>query len=321
MCFPEQVPLFPFTIDLAAAGRVKQRILEAHLAPGTLRNYRSNWLSFERWCAAVGARSLPATPALLIDHAAWCIAEGLRLETVHMRVKAANWMHRERGLPAPSDESVRYFLGNAARDLAERPQGKQALTPAQLRAMAPAFRARGQLIDIRDCAMVLLCFAGGWRRSELVALDFGDVKWLDQGLTLWLGKSKTDQTGRGRLVGICRGERAVTCPLRGLDAWLARRGREPGPLFLPMRGLGLGKGRLHSDGVRRAVLRGLRLIGEETGRFGAHSLRAGMITASIEAGATETSVMLRTGLRSYQTLRRYVRPATIFRSDPLAGVL
>jgi integrase len=317
----EQVPPFPAGLNLAAAGAVKERILAATLAPNSLRNYRSNWRSFERWCAALGVPSLPATPALVIDHAAWCIAEGLRLETVLLRVKACNFMHRQHSLPAPYDESVRQFLTNAARDLAERPQGKEALTPQQLRAIAGAFRARGSLVDVRDCALVLVCFACGWRCSELVSLDLRNIRWLKHGMTLWLGKSKTDQTGRGRLVGIFRGKRDLTCPVRNLDEWLKVRGRWPGPLFTQLSGGHLREGRLDSDGVRRAVKRGLELIGENPRTYGAHSLRAGMITAALEAGATETSVMMRTGHRSYHTLRRYVRPATIFRSDPLAGVL
>jgi integrase len=318
---PEQVPLFPSGLDLAAAGVVKERILAASLAANTLRNYRSAWRSFERWCKALGVESMPATAALLIDHAAWCIAEGMRFETVLLRIKAANFMHRESGLAVPYDDSVRHFLSNAARDLCERPQGKDALTPAQLRAISAAFRARGKLIDIRDCALVLVCFACGWRCSELVSLDLRNVRWLDHGMTLWLGKSKTDQTGRGRLVGVFRGKRDITCPIRTLDEWLKVRGRWPGPLFTQLTGGYLREGRLDSDGVRRAVKRGLELIGEDSRAYGAHSLRSGMITAAMEAGASETSVMMRTGHRSYHTLRRYVRPATMFRADPLAGVL
>lgn len=317
---PEQVPLFPIGLNLEAAGAVKKRILAATLSKNTLRNYHSAWGSFERWCAAVGVASMPATAALLIDHAAWCIAEGLRLETVLLRVKAANFMHREGGLAVPYDDSVRQFFANAARDLCERPQGKEALSLAQLRAIVAAFRRRGTLIDIRDCALVLLGFACGWRSAEIVSVDLSDVRWLDHGITLWLGKSKTDQSGRGRLVGIFHGKRKLTCPIRGLDEWLKLRGRWLGPVFTRLTGGSLPEGRLDADGVRRAVKRGLDLIGEDPGAYGAHSLRAGMITSALEAGASETSVVMRTG-QTYRTLRRYVRPATIFHSDPLARVL
>jgi integrase len=319
MSYPEQVPLPPRPINLAAAEEVKKRILAASLAANTLRNYRSNWRSFDRWCTALGVSSMPATAALVIDHAAWCIAEGLRYETVLYRVKAANFMHRENSLPLPYDDSVRRFLVNAARDLCEGPRGKEALTYEQLRRIVAAFRRRGRLVDLRDGAMIVLCFACGWRCSELVSLDLSHVRWAEHGITLWLGKSKTDQIGSGRLVGIYRGKRI--CPVRWLDEWLQMRGRWAGPLFTRCTGGYLREERLDSDGVRRAVKRGLELIGEDPRNFGAHSLRAGMITAALEAGATETSVMQRTGQRCYDTIRRYVRPATIFHSDPMARVL
>jgi integrase len=318
---PEQVSLFPSPIDFAALDAIKAQIAAASHARNTLKTYRCAWGKFEEWCRLLNVPGRPATPSLLIDHAAWCIAEGYRFETIVHRIKAVDFEHRQHGLAVPYDDSVRQFLSNARRDLCERPQGKEALTPRQLRAMAGAFHQRGRLVDLRDGAMIVLGFACGWRCSEIVSLDLAHVRWPKHGLTLWLGKSKTDQTGSGRLVGIYRGKRGVTCPVRWLDEWLKVRGRWAGPLFTRCTGGYLREERLDSDGVRCAVKRGLELIGEDPRLYGAHSLRAGMITAALEAHATETSVMMRTGHRSYQTLRRYVRPATMFHSDPLAGVL
>ena len=322
MCSSEQVPPRPSSINLDAAALVKEQIWAASRSPNTLRNYRSSWRSWLRWCEAIGVPSMPATPALLVDYAAWCIAEGFRMQTVLCRIKGVNFYHRQNGIESPSDDTVNEFLRNAARHLSERPQGKHALTPELLRKIVAAFTERGQLIDIRDCVLVLLGFACGWRRSEIVSLDIGDVRWVERGITMWLGKSKTDQTGEGRLVGIFYGENDLTCPVKCLEAWLRWRGHWPGPLFTRITATGLvQRKRLDDEGVWRAVKRGLTLIGEEAEAYGAHSLRAGMITAAIEAGASETAVMMRTGQRDYKTLRRYVRPVRIFQFDPLAGVL
>lgn len=318
---PEQVPLFPCPIDFAALGAIKERISSASHARNTLKTYRCAWGKFTAWCQLLNVPSLPATAELLIDHAAWCIAEGYRFETIVHRIKAVDFEHRQHGLPVPYDDTVGQFLSNARRDLCERPQGKEALTARQLGAIAGAFRRRGRLVDLRDGALIVLCFACGWRCSEIVSLDLAQVRWPEHGLTLWLGKSKTDQTGQGRLVGIYRGRHDVTCPIRWLDTWLALRGRRAGPLFTRCTGGYLREERLDKDGVRRAVKRGLELIGEESRPYGAHSLRAGMITSAIESGASETSVMMRTGLRRHDTLRRYVRPATVFRADPMKKVL
>jgi integrase len=320
---PEQIPLFVSVLDMRAAEAVQQRIMQAQLAKNTIRNYHSSWSSFQHWCREVGARSeLPVSPQLCVDHASWCIAAGLRLETVQLRFKAINHVHRKNGLDLPIDNSVRQFMRNARRDLCERPQGKEALTPDQLRRISRKLRTLGNPLDIRDRSVVLLCFACGWRCSELVSLDLRDLNFVEEGIVLRLGKSKTDQEARGRTVGVQWGKRVTTCPLLALEEWLTLRGDWGGPLFTRLDGRRqVTRERLDSDAVRRAVKRGLDLIGEDSESFGAHSLRAGMITASAEAGATETAIMQRTGHRRYDSLRRYVRPAQVFRVNPLRGVL
>ncbi len=323
MRYPNQMPLFKLGLDMQAAQDIQNRIMKANYAANTIRNYRSSWGSFKSWCRDAGEQnSLPASPQTCIDHASWCIAEGLRLETVHLRLKAINHYHREHHLDLPFDDSVRHFMRNARRALQEKPQGKAALSPPQLRKISEKLRKRSEPVDVRDRCMIVLCFACGWRCSELVSLDLTDVRWVRAGIVMWLGKSKTDQEGKGRSVGIPHGRRLSTCPLQALDEWLELRGKWQGPLFTQLNPYGgVTKHRLGADGVRRAVKRGLATIGEDPVPFGAHSLRAGMITASIEAGASETAIMQRTGQVSYDNLRRYVRPARAFRFNPLKGVL
>lgn len=170
--------------------------------------------------------------------------------------------------------------------------------------------------------MILLQFAAGWRCSEVVSLDLADVRFVPEGMLLWLAKSKTDQQGRGRAVGVDYGRRMLTCPVEALKRWLEVRGCWAGALFTSFdRGRRVTRRRLNPDGGRRAVKAGLELIGEDAGPFGAHSLRAGMITASAENGASETAIMQRTGHQCYGTLRRYVRPARAFHANQLKGVL
>lgn len=298
------------------------RIMNAKYAKNTIRNYRCSWGSFQAWCQDAGREDMPATPLTCIDHASWCIAKGLRLETVHLRLKAINHYHKQDNLPLPFDAAVREFLRNARRALCEKPQGKEALSPPQLRKISKALSGVLNPVDVRDRSMILLGFASGWRESELVSLDLRDIRWVEEGIVLRLGKSKTDQIGRGRSVGIQYGRRILTCPVRALKEWIGTRGVWPGPLFVGFDGYRQPtRDRLDADGVRRAVKRALELIGEDSSAFGAHSLRAGMITAAAEAGATETAIMQRTGHKRYDTLRRYIRPTEVFRANPLAGVL
>src|SRR5579885_3659325 len=184
---PEQLPLFPRSVELRGVETIKIRIMNATLAFNTITNYRSNWRSFQRWCDETGRASLPADPETCIDHAAWCIASGLRLSTVHYRLKAVNHYHREHGLALPCDAAVEQFLRNARREIRERPQGKLALAPAHLRRICGRLYRRNSVIDIRNRALILVCFACGWRRSEIVSLDLVDVRFVPEGFVLWLG--------------------------------------------------------------------------------------------------------------------------------------
>lgn len=322
MSASEQLSLFPCGLEMRGAEAIKIRIMSATLAHNTITNYRSAWKSFERWCREAARESLPASPATCIDHAAWCIAKGLRLETAHYRLKAINHYHRENGLALPCDAQVSQFMRNARREIRERPQGKLALTPPHLRQICGRLYRRASVLDIRDRALILVCFACGWRRSEIVSLDLADVRFVPNGMVLWLAKSKTDQEGRGRAVGVDCGRRIVTCPVQALQQWLEVRGGWPGPLFTGFDGRRqVTRRRLGSAAVWRAVKAGLELIGEDPQPFGAHSLRAGMITAAAENGASETAIMQRTGHHCYEMIRRYVRPVQAFRLNPLKGVL
>lgn len=321
---PQQGCLFDLgAIDFRRVRETKERILQATKAVNTLSAYASSWKAFCRWCREAGREALPATPETVEDFASWAINEKFRLNTVFTHTSAIAHYHAEAGLPSPVDQSVRKFLSNAKRDLKEAPGGKAAVTPAQLRKLAKRL-ASDDPIDIRDRAMILVCFAAGWRRSELIGLDRSDVKFVRAGMTLWLRASKTDQTGEGRLVAIQRGKRPLTCPVLALRKWLKIRGDWEGPLFVrftPDRRLTHRGLRSRGEALHQAVKQGLAQIGEDPRKFGAHSLRAGMITAAAQNGATETSIMMRTGHKSSQTLRRYIRPAQAFHANPLKGVL
>jgi len=318
----EQGLLFPLGLDLQPAREMMKRIMTARFAKNTLITYRSGWRIFERWCVSAGRCAMPAVPQTILDYASWCLASGFRLQTVHHRLKSINYYHRQENLPLPFNAEGNAFLRNARRALCERPQGMQPLSPEQLAQISEALLARGNHLNVRDRSMIILGFACGWRCSELMSLDLSDIRWHPQGIELWLAKSKTDQEGNGRAVGVHYGSTPLTCPLQALKSWLAIRGNWSGPLFVAVTpGRLLTRRRLDPDSVRRAVKRALKLVGEDPQPFGAHSLRSGMVTAAIEAGASETAIMQRTGHHSYEMIRRYTRSAMALRSNPMAGVL
>lgn len=153
-------------------------------------------------------------------------------------------------------------------------------------------------------------------------LDVEDVRFAPKGLLVQLRHSKTDQLGRGRQVGIDRGDKPDTCPVRTLKAWITCRGEQPGPLFLKVQASGdISHERLGPEGIARAIKRGVKRIGLNAHLYAGHSLRSGFVTAAAENGASELAIMKRTGHRSVEMVHRYFRPLEAFSTNPLQNLL
>lgn len=324
---PEQIPLFDIGIDVARLRAAQDLLMQSSRARNTIRAYKHSWGIFLRWCDSAGRNPLPAEPDTIALFVVWSIEERhYRLETIRTNVSAIRAMHKDTRYPSPVNDAVRELMVSAARQLREAPAGKLALPPEYVRSMCEIFLEKRTLWDLRDHAMVLLGFASGWRRSELVSVRVQDVSFVRRGMRVRLGASKTDQDGsEGREIGIPFGREDITCPVKAMRAWLHVRGRRDGPLFAPIslsRGVGvIAERALCPEVVNIRLQRALTLIGKDASVYGAHSLRSGMVTASAENGADLPAIMQRTGHKSIEMVLRYVRPARAFRSDPLAGVL
>lgn len=305
--------------------RVREEIMKYTRARNTVKTYEHCWQRFARWCSDAGRDPLPATPATVLDFATWRIELGrYRLSTIRTEIASIQYRHVTEAFATPVDQPIKVLLRVAARKLQETPRGKRALTAQQLRKICSALEHDPSRMAKRDHAMVLLGFASGWRRSELTRLGLTDL-WFDGGeaMEIQLGASKTDQSGvRGRRVSIPPGQIPVTCPIKALRAWLAVRGSWQGPLFCALDcGHGIVRKGISGVTINLRLKRLLAAAGENPAAYGAHSLRAGMITSSAENGADVTVIMQRTGQRSVQTVMRYIRPAVPFKADPLKGVL
>jgi integrase len=205
-------------------------------------------------------------------------------------------------------------------------EGKAPALVEDLRAMVEAMVPRrcGQawrLLELRDRALLLLGFAGAFRRSELVSFDVEDLELSRAGLAVRLRRSKTDQEGQGRRVGIPRGQRAETCPVRALQAWLERARIEAGPIFRGVNRHGqLQSGQLSDRAVALVVKRRAAAAGLDPERLAGHSLRAGLATSAAAAGASERKIMDQTGHKSVTMVRRYIRDGELFGTDNAATV-
>jgi integrase len=304
---------------------IQDKLMQSSKAPNTLKAYAHAWKVFSGWCAEVGHQPLPAKPETVSKFITWSLYERerrYRLESVRITLTAITLRHLDQKLASPVTAEVKNLVRNAARDLKEGQGGKEALTPTQLRRIC-AKVSNGSTIGARDRAMFMLQFAAGWRCSEVAGLKLADIRFTRQGYVVRLGASKTDQDGHeGREVGIPPGEHELTCPVRALRTWIERRGRWQGPLFCRVNSYGQVVERAFAgDTITERLHLALRAIGENPAAYGSHSFRSGMVTSAIERGSSETLIMLRTGHKSLDTMRRYVRRAKLFGPNPLAGAL
>ncbi len=242
------------------------------------------------------------------------------IATIDRRLSSIGYYHKQarHALPTKDPEVERTMRGiRRAKGIA--PNGKSAILTPLLRQMVAALP--DDLPGLRDKAILLLGFAGAFRRSELVGLQIRDIQIGDSGLIITLRRSKTDQEGASFTKGIPVGTSDATCPKCALVAWLQLAGITAGPIFRPIARWGhVGNRALSSLGVARAVKRALTVLEVDTKNYSGHSLRAGLVTAAAMAGVSERVIMQQTGHKNTAMLRRYIREGSLFRETAAAAV-
>ena len=283
-------------------------------AENTLRGYRADWRHFCSWCGQNHLEALPATAEAVAAYIAEC-AQRLKVGSIQRRLNAMAEAHKAMGLSSPTSAAiVRSTLKGIKRTLGTAPDQKAPALTDDIRAMVEA--TDPGLIGLRDRALILLGFAGAFRRSELTATNLDDLDFTRNGLTVTLRRSKTDQEGAGRKIGIPYGSNPETCPVRTLTAWLEQSGITNGPVFRSLNRHGkVLPQRLAPGDVARVVKKLAARAGLNPAAYAGHSLRAGHATSAAASGASERSIMNQTGHRSVQMVRRYIREGSLFREN------
>lgn len=315
------VPIHPLATAAlhTAAARAEGYILAAQ-ADNTRRAYACDWKHFSAWCRAGGQGRLPAAPETLVLYLS-NLAETAKVSTLTRRISAISQAHQAAGFESPSAHiMVRKLMAGIRRQKGTAQIGKRPLAPTDLRGLVAPLDSRRNL-DVRDRALLLVGFAGAFRRSELVGLDVGDLEFNSAGLIVTIRRSKTDQEGQGRKVGLPYGSNSATCPVRTLEAWLAVLGADQGPLFRSINRHGhIAARRLTAQSVALVIKRLAAQAGIEANDLAGHSLRAGLATAAAAAGVSERSIMAQTGHRSLATVRKYIREGSLFLENAAAKV-
>lgn len=303
---------------LADVAERTREYIAASKAANTVRAYRADWQHFSAWCAAQGLDALPASPQTLALYLT-AHAMALKTSTLQRRLSAISQAHQHAGQASPTaDPIARATWAGIRRAHGTAQRQKAPAVVDQLRAMLEALPPG--LIGARDRALLLLGFSGAFRRSELVSLDVGDVQITRAGLVVTLRRSKTDQLGEGRKIGIPNGTAAATCPVAAVKGWLKLAGIRDGPLFRPINRHGqLGAGRLSDRAVALVIKRHAAAAGLDPEEYSGHSLRAGFATSAAAAGVEERHIAQQTGHRSMTVLRRYIRDGELLGQSNAAG--
>jgi integrase len=312
---PENSAILPSTDFVEQVGRPRSvaDYIAAATADNTQRAYQSDLRAFLAW-----GGSLPSAPdavaAYLAVHAAV-----LSPATLSRRLVAIGRAHTTLGHNNPCRTNLVTATLRGIWRVHGRPQRQvQPVLREDILAMLPHMSGtRG----MRDRALMLIGFSGGFRRSELVALHHDDLAFVKEGLTILVRKSKTDQRGAGRRVAIPFG-RSHACPVKALTAWMDHAGIVSGPLFrIVKKGGAVGAQELSAQSVAAIVKVYARKAGLDADKYSGHSLRAGLITSAAKAGVSSWKIRQTTGHKSDAMLSRYIRDSQIFESNAAGSVL
>jgi site-specific recombinase XerD len=297
--------------DVALPAKVRDYI-RAALSENSRKAYRTDLRQFLAW-----GGSIPASPEMVARYLA-AHAEHHVIATLARRLVSIGKAHTTQGFQSPVDSDlvratlrgIRHTHGSAQRQVA----------PAEKEDVLSMVAGLTGIKGTRDRALLLIGFAGAFRRSELVSLTVTDIEHAKQGLIVQLSFSKTDQDGRGRNVAIPYARGAV-CPVLALQRWLDLSGISGGPIFRPVNRHGvIADTALTPQAVALVVKERAKAVGLDPARYAGHSLRAGLVTSAAKLGVSGWKIRQQTGHASDAMLARYIRDANIF-VDNAAGVV
>jgi site-specific recombinase XerD len=295
----------------------------------TKRAYKSMVKAWESWCDGLGVCSRPASPFVVASYLGYLADQGYAAATIALACTAISQFHKSANLESPTSAPVVSGVMAGVRVvIGTRQQSVEALEASQIRALVLAIDQGGgsELVKTRDRAILLLGFAGAFRRSEISGLNVEDVSIVADGALLMVTRSKTDQVGEGEKKAIVPGSGAF-CPVAALCAWLACLPPGDGPLFRQlnkggrwMSGADGSKG-LSGRAISEMIKRRCEAIGIDPSTVGGHSLRSGFATSAARAGASERLIMKQTGHKTERAVRRYIKAGQAFLEHPGRGLL
>ena len=297
--------------------------LKSSKANNTLRAYKSDFRDFGAFCAKHGFNSMPTEPkvvSLYLTH----LSTSSKISTLRRRLVSIGVVHKIKGhyLDTKHPVIIENLMG-IKRKKGSIQIGKKPILINHLKSIINVIDEQKieKIKKLRNRTLILIGFGGGFRRTELISIDYEDLDFVEEGLKLTLRKSKTDQFGEGLIKGIPYFTNEKYCPVTSLKNWINLSKIKTGPIFRRFaKGSILTSNRLTDQSVVLIIKDCLKLAGIENKNFSGHSLRSGFATVAADSGADERSIMAMTGHKTTQMVRRYIRDANIFKNSALSKI-
>tara|TARA_B100001142_G_scaffold77939_1_gene78698 strand:- start:817 stop:1773 length:957 start_codon:yes stop_codon:yes gene_type:complete len=293
-------------------------------ANNTVRAYKSDFNDFGLFCAKNGFKSLPSEPKIVSLYLTHLSTKDAKMSTLKRRLVSIGVIHRLKGhyLDTKHPSIIENIMGIKRRKGSIQ-KGKKPILINDLRELIKVIDEQDKepIKKLRDRSIILIGFSGGFRRNEIVSLDYDDLDFVTEGLKINLKRSKTDQYGEGSVKGLPYFDSSKYCPVVTIKNWIETSKIDSGPLFRRFtKGSNLSKNRLTDQSVALIIKNYLQLAGIDSKNYSGHSLRSGFATTAAESGAEERTIMAMTGHKSPEMVRRYIKEANLFKNNALSKI-
>ena len=295
--------------------------LQNSKANNTVRAYKSDFKDFGLFCAQNGFKSLPSEPKIVSLYLTYLSTKDVKISTLKRRLVSIGVIHRLKGhyLDTKHPSIIENIMGIKRRKGSIQKSKKPILISHLKKLINVIDEQKNENIKkLRDRSLILIGFSGGFRRNEIVSLDYDDLDFVEEGLKINIRRSKTDQFGEGSVKALPYFDSTKYCPVISLKNWIEISKIESGPLFRRfIKGSKLSNNRLTDQTVALIIKEYLKLAGIDNKNYSGHSLRSGFATSAAESGVEERSIMAMTGHKSTEMVRRYIKEANLFKNNPL----
>ena len=290
-------------------------------AKNTIRAYKSDFKDFGLFCTQNGFKSLPSEPKIISLYLTQLSTKDVKISTIKRRLVSIGVIHKLKGYYLDTKHPlILENLMGIKRRKGSIQNGKKPLLINNLKRLINAIdhQKKEQIKIFRDRTIILIGFSGGFRRNEIVSLDYDDLDFVEEGLKINVKRSKTDQFGEGSIKGLPYFDNSQYCPVLSIKKWIEISKINSGSLFRRFtKGSNLSEKRLTDQTVALLIKEYLDLAGIDSKNYSGHSLRSGFATTAAEAGAEERTIMAMTGHKSTEMVRRYIKDANLFKNNAL----